>query len=101
MNSVAGRKTLDGRATGKTTSGASWNAATKRLVVTTLITIIMTVGGATIATAMGDRQLETATSGDAGKRTRGANVRRTSVAAKMIASVSGRFAISTFAKCVA
>ena len=98
-NSVADRKTSDGRVTAKTTSVASGNAATKRPVVTTLITITTSVGGATIATAMGDRQIETATNGDGGKRTHGVNVRRTFGAAKMIASVSGRFAISTFAKC--
>src|SRR5205085_7157463 len=101
MNSVADRKTSDGRATGKTTSVPSGNVATKRPVVTTLITITTSVGGATIATAMGDRQIETATNGDGGKRTHGGNVRPISVAAKMIASVSGRFAINTFAKCAA
>src|SRR5947208_1440388 len=100
MTSVAGGKTSDGRATGKTTSVASGNVATKRPVVTTLIIITTSVGGATIATAMGDRQIETATNGEGGKKTHGGNVRRTFVAEKMIASVSGRFAISTFAKCV-
>src|SRR2546421_4407008 len=99
FRSVADRKTSDGRATGKTTSVASGNVATKRPVVTTLITITTSVGGATIATAMGDRQIETATNGDGGKRTHGVNVRPTFGGAKMIASVNGRFAISTFAKC--
>src|SRR5256885_2325137 len=99
MTGVAGGKTSDERATAKTTSVVTGNVATKRPVVTTPITITMSVGGATIATAMGDRQIETATNGDGGKRTHGVNVRRTFGAAKMIASVSGRFAISTFAKC--
>src|SRR2546421_7048847 len=52
FRSVADRKTSDGRATGKTTSVASGNVATKRPVVTTLITITTSVGGATIATAI-------------------------------------------------
>src|SRR5436190_13188591 len=101
MNSVADRRTGDGRATGKTTSVASWNVATKRPVVTTLITITMSVGGATIATAIRAFQIETATNGDGGKRTHGVNVSRTFGGVKMTASGSGRFAISTFAKCAA
>ena len=66
----------------------------------------MRPGGATMATAMGatetgDGQIETVTNGDGGKRIPGVNVRRTFAVAKMIASVSGRFGISTFAKCAA
>src|ERR1043166_7033853 len=108
-NSVAGRKKRDARATGKTTSVAIGNVATKtRGEITTIATAsaTMIVGDATIATAMratamGDLQIETARNGDAGKRTRGVNVRRTFDGVKMIASASGRFAISTFAKCAA
>ena len=109
MNSVAARKKCNARAPDKTTSVAIGNVATKRRgEITTIATAsaTMIVGDATIATAMratamGDFQIETATNGDAGKRTRGVNVRRTSGGVKMIASVSGRFAISTFAKCAA
>src|SRR5438045_9628972 len=91
MNSVDDRKTRDGRGTGKTTSVASGNVATKRPVVTTLITITTSVGGATIATAMGDRMIETATNGDGGKRTHGVTVRRTIGVAKLIGRGSWRF----------
>ena len=107
MKSVAGRMKRNARAPDKTTSVAIGNVATKKHgEITTIATApaTMTVGDATIATAMratamGDFQIETATNGDAGKRTRGVNVRRTFDDVKMIASVNGRFATSTFVKC--
>jgi hypothetical protein len=87
-------------------------AAKKRVETTTTTTITITtatpmiVGGATIvtglgATALGGRQIEIATNGDGEKRTHGGNVKLTFVVVKMTASASGRFAISTSAKCAA
>src|ERR1051326_2744666 len=106
MTSVAGPRTRGGPATGKTTSVAIGNVATKKRGEITITTTApapaparMIAGGATIATAMGDCQIEAATIGDGGKRTPGVNASRTFGGGKTIASDSGKFAISTFAKC--
>src|ERR1044072_9506338 len=102
MTSVAGPRTRGGPATGKTTSVAIGNVATKKrgeITITTTAPATISDGGATIATVLGDCQIETATIGDGGKRTPGVNASRTFGGGKTIASDSGKFAISTFAKC--
>jgi hypothetical protein len=84
-----------------TNSDVSGNAGIRKVgeITTTAATTI--VGGATTGMAIDDSRIETATNGGDGKRTHGASGKPNSAGVKMIASVNGKFAISTSAKCVA